>query len=115
MHLQDEARASPLLPQPLVDAHHRHLDDVGVRALHDEVDREPLAERARLAVRGAELLNRPAPADQARRVAVALGLLDRPRMKSCTCGKRARYASMYACASSRGISRFSERPNDEMP
>jgi len=29
--------------------------------------------------------------------------------------KRARYVSMYVCASSRGISRFSESPNDEMP
>jgi hypothetical protein len=36
-------------------------------------------------------------------------------MKSCTCGNRARYASMYACACSRGISRFSERPKDEIP
>ena len=36
-------------------------------------------------------------------------------MKSCTSGKRARYESMYACASSRGISRFSERPKAEIP
>ena len=44
VHLEDEPRTSPLLPQPVVDAHHRDLDDVRVRALHDEVDREALAE-----------------------------------------------------------------------
>jgi hypothetical protein len=36
-------------------------------------------------------------------------------MNACTCGKRARYASMYACACSFGMSRFSESPNAEMP
>ena len=79
MHLEDEPGASPLLAQPVVDPHHRHLDDVGVRALHDEVDGEPLAERARLPVRGAQLRHRAPPAEQARRVAVARGVLDRPR------------------------------------
>ena len=77
MHLEHEPRASPLLAQPLVDADHRHLDDVRRRALHDRVDGEPLAERARLPVADADLRNRPAAAEQRRHVAVALGLLDR--------------------------------------
>ena len=77
MHLQHEARAPPLLPQPVVDPDHRHLDHVGSRALHHRVDREPLAERARLPVADADLRDRPAPAEQRRHVAVALGLLDR--------------------------------------
>ena len=62
-----------------MDRDHRDLDDVRVRALHAEVDRDALAEAARLAVRGAELGHRPAAAEQARRVPVLRRLRDRPR------------------------------------
>ena len=78
MHLEHETRASSLLAQPVVDPDHRHLDHVGRRALHDRVDREPLAERARLPVADADLRDRPAAAEQRRHVAVPLRLLDRP-------------------------------------
>ena len=77
VHLEDEPRASPLLAQPVVDPDHRDLDHVRRRSLHDRVDGEPLAERARLPVADADLGDRPAPAEQRRHVAVALGLLDR--------------------------------------
>ena len=36
-------------------------------------------------------------------------------ISSCTRGSRARYVSISSCASSRGMPRFSESPNDEMP
>ena len=36
-------------------------------------------------------------------------------MNACTFGKRARYESMYSCACSFGMSRFSESPNAEIP
>ena len=62
-----------------VNADHRHLDDVRVRPLHDEVDGEALAERAGLAVSGSDLRNGPAPPEQRRHVAVPRRLLDRPR------------------------------------
>ena len=70
VHLEDEARASPLRAQPVVDRDHRDLDDVRVRALHDEVHGDALAEAARLPVRRAELGNRAAATEEARRVAV---------------------------------------------
>src|SRR5437588_12551610 len=60
-----------------MDADHLLLDDVRVRSRHDAVHGEPLAERAGLPVRGADLRGRAAAAEQARRVAVALRLLDR--------------------------------------
>ena len=77
VHLEHEARGAALVPQPAVDADHRHLDDVGVRALHDEVHGQPLAEGARLPARRADLGHGSPPAEQARHVAVALRLLDR--------------------------------------
>ena len=79
MHLQDEARASPLRAQALVDRDHRDLDDVRVRALHDEVHRDALAEAARLPVRRPELGNGSPPPEQARHVAVLRRLHDRAR------------------------------------
>jgi hypothetical protein len=54
-------------------------------------------------------------AEQARRVAVLAACAIVLAMNACTCGKRARYASMYACACSFGMSRFSESPNAEIP
>ena len=78
MHLEDEPRAAPLVAKTAVDADHRHLDDVGVRALHDEVHGQPLAERARLAARRPDLRHGAPPAEQARHVAVPRRLLDRP-------------------------------------
>src|SRR2546427_430499 len=66
-----------LVAEAPMDGDHRLLDDVRVRALHDEVDREALTERARRPVGGSDLWCRPAPSQQARRVAVALRLLDR--------------------------------------
>src|SRR3954469_18842677 len=78
VHLQDEPGAASLVAEPPVDGDHRLLDDVGVRALHHEVDGEPLPERARLPVRRADLRRRTPAAEQARGVAVALRLLDRP-------------------------------------
>src|SRR5438128_2155101 len=55
VHLEDEAGRTALSAEAPVDGHHRHLDDVGVRSLHYEVDRDPLAETARLPVRGPKL------------------------------------------------------------
>src|SRR3954463_11132355 len=43
-HLDGEPCAAPLFLQPAGDADHRDLDDVRVRALHDEVDRDALSE-----------------------------------------------------------------------
>ena len=79
MHLENEPCAPPLLAQPTLDRNHRDLDDVRVRALHHEVDRDPLAESARRAVTHPQLGHRPATPEQARHVAVTLGLLDRAR------------------------------------
>ena len=58
---------------------HRDLDDVRVRALHDEVHGDALAEPARLPVRRAQLGDRPPAPEQARHVAVLRGLRDRAR------------------------------------
>src|SRR5919198_5357492 len=77
VHLQHEASAATFVAQATMNRDHRLLDDVRVRPLHDEVDGETLAERARLPVRRTDFRRRPAPAEQARRVAVALRLLDR--------------------------------------
>ena len=77
MHLEHEPGTAALVAEPAVDADHRHFDDVGVRALHDEVDREPLAQRPGLAALGPDLRNRPAPAEQAGHVAVSGCLFDR--------------------------------------
>src|SRR5512133_2317531 len=76
--LEHQLRRSTLRAQPAVHPEHRDLDDVRVRALHHEVDGEPLAQRPRLPVRGANLRHGTAPAEQARDVAVASRLLDRP-------------------------------------
>src|SRR4051794_20774451 len=78
VYLQDEARAAAFLLQPACDVDHRDLDDVRIRALHDEVDGDALAEAARLAVRRADLGYRPTPPEQRRHVAVLLRLVDRP-------------------------------------
>ena len=48
VHLEDESRAAPLVTKAPWMRDHRHLDDVGVRALHDEVHGQPLPERAGL-------------------------------------------------------------------
>ena len=63
--------------QRVVGAHHRDLDDVGGGALDDRVDREALAELARLPVARADLGDLAAAAEQRRDVAVLLGLRDR--------------------------------------
>src|SRR3954469_11392193 len=55
VHLQDEAGAAALLAQPAVDADHCDLDDVGVRALHREVNGDALAARADLRIGDAQL------------------------------------------------------------
>ena len=68
-----------LVAQAPVHADHRELDDVGGRALDHGVDREPLAERAHLPVRRAQLRDRPATAEHRHRVAALAGLVDRPR------------------------------------
>src|SRR5215210_5487860 len=75
--LEDAARLQPGAAQRVVGAHHRHLDDVGRGALDDRVDREALAQLARLPVAGADLGDLPAAAEQRRDVAVLLGLGDR--------------------------------------
>ena len=62
--------------QRVVAAHHRDLDDVGRGALDDRVDREPLAELARLPVARADLGDLAAAAEQRADVAVVLGLRD---------------------------------------
>ena len=79
MDLEHEPGGAALVSQPFVDADHRHLDDVRIRALHDEVDREALAERAGLAVLRADLLDGAPAAEQRRDVAVLRRLLDRAR------------------------------------
>ena len=76
VYLEDEPCGTALVAQPPGDAHHGHLDHVGGRALHDRVHGEPLAQRARLAVRGSQLRDRSAAAEQGANVAVLLGLLD---------------------------------------
>src|SRR5438132_8595444 len=60
-----------------MDGDHRLLDDVRVRALHDEVDGQPFAERPRLPARRADLRRRAPPPEQAGRVTVPRRLLDR--------------------------------------
>ena len=67
--------ARPSAREPPVDRDHRDLDHVRRGALHDGVDGEPLAERARLTVPRPELRDRPAPAEQGPHLPVALGLL----------------------------------------
>ena len=79
VHLEDEARAPALGAKAVVSADHRHLDHVGGGALHDGVDGQPLAERSRLTVRGAELRDRATSSEQRRHVAVRRGLRDRAR------------------------------------
>ncbi len=64
VHLQDELRTASFLAQAAMDADHRHLDDVGVRSLHDEVDGQPFAERAGLAVRSTDLRHRTTTPEQ---------------------------------------------------
>src|SRR5207247_10008924 len=76
--LQYELRRAALVPEAAMDVHHRHLDDVGRRPLHHRVDREPLAERARLPVGRPDLGHRPPPAEERRHMAVPPRLLDRP-------------------------------------
>ena len=68
--------ASPASASASWRAHHRHLDDVRGRALDDRVDREALAQLARLPVARAELGDLAAAAEQRRDVAVLLGLRD---------------------------------------
>jgi hypothetical protein len=75
--LHDHPRRQPGLGQLVVAADHRHLDDVRGGALDDAVDREPLAELARLPVARADLGHLAAAPEQRRDVAVLLGLRDR--------------------------------------
>ena len=77
MDLQHQPRSPALGAQPFVDPDHRHLDHVCRCSLHDGVDGEPLAKRARLSVRGAELGDRPPAAEEGRHVAVGSRLRDR--------------------------------------
>ena len=58
-------------------AHHRQLDDVGGGSLDHRVDGQPLAQRAPLALLGAQLGDRPAAAHQGGHEPVALGARDR--------------------------------------
>ena len=74
--LEDQAGLHPGLAQRPLAAHHRDLDDVRRGALDHRVDREPLAEAARLGVAGAQLGDRAAAAHQRRHVALLLRPLD---------------------------------------
>ncbi len=77
VYLEDEPGGAALVAQPPGDPHHGHLDHVGGGALHDRVHGEPLAQGARLAVRGSQLRDRSAATEQGANEAVPLGLLDR--------------------------------------
>src|SRR5919108_5221365 len=77
VHLENQPRVSTFFAEAAVDRHHRHFDDVGVRALHDEVDRQALAEGAGLALRGTDLRDRAAATQQGGDVAVFTRLIDR--------------------------------------
>ena len=42
MHLQNQARADPLMIEPRLQRNHRELDEIGGRTLHRRVDRSAL-------------------------------------------------------------------------
>src|SRR5580700_8834995 len=77
MHLQDHARAKPLLGELAMDGDHGELDQVGGSALKGRVERSPFGQRTQIELRRRDLGNRATPAEQRPSETAAANLFER--------------------------------------
>ena len=94
VHLQHQTSGAALGPQPAVHTDHRHLDQIGSCSLHDRVDGEALAERARLPVGRAKLGDRAPATEQGGHEPIGARLGDRSRDERLDVREARQYVSM---------------------